>query len=164
MTTPRIEEMVEEFEHKIMSVDELGHQAHIGDAYNAIQWLRQALTEAHQAGKKEGIDEAVKIMESMKEDGETPFGHQELHETELAYNQALDDTIKALTNATRRTQNNYQQRNRGEELLEQRRMVLEKILNVGGNAANMEIEMSFWQPQLDKIDELIAKTELRDNY
>ena len=65
-------------------------RANIGE--NCV--IRQALTQAHQAG----IDEAVKIMESMKEDGETPFGHQELHETELAYNQALDDTIKALQN------------------------------------------------------------------
>lgn len=51
---------------------------------------------AYEQGRKAGIDEAVAVMESMKMDGETPFGHQELHETELSYNQALDDTIKAL--------------------------------------------------------------------
>lgn len=32
-------------------------------------------------------------LEGMKEDGETPLGSQDLHETEVAYNQALDDAI-----------------------------------------------------------------------
>jgi GH35 family endo-1,4-beta-xylanase len=94
MTTPRIEEMVEEFEHKIMSVDELGHQAHIGDAYGAIQWLRTALTKAHQAG----IDEAVEIVESKRRNPDkenTTFG-EDAGWIAVGYNQALQDTIKAL--------------------------------------------------------------------
>ena len=70
------------------------HKNHTVDASTILYSdAERVYTQAHQAG----IDEAEKIMESMKEDGETPFGHQELHETELAYNQALDDTIKALT-------------------------------------------------------------------
>jgi uncharacterized linocin/CFP29 family protein len=35
----------------------------------------------------------VERIESLKEDGETPFGSQELHETEVAHNQALDQAI-----------------------------------------------------------------------
>ena len=95
MTTPRIDE---NWQSKFLNK---GTELGCGDLSIMIGTVSEILDkvkdEAHQAGKKEGIDEAVKIMESMKEDGETPFGHQELHETELAYNQALDDTIKALT-------------------------------------------------------------------
>lgn len=47
MTTPRIKEMVEEFEEKIANKDfetwQLGKD-----------WLRKALTEAHQAGYADG--------------------------------------------------------------------------------------------------------------
>jgi hypothetical protein len=46
--TNNLEKLIErrqgEFEHKIMSVDELGHQAHIGDAYKAIQFVNQTAT------------------------------------------------------------------------------------------------------------------------
>ena len=90
MTTLCIEEILEKTLSNPDIVDYAGDYS--GRAYISEYHLRTALTQAHQAG----IEEAVKIMESMKEDGETPFGHQELHETELAYNQALDDTIKAL--------------------------------------------------------------------
>ena len=92
MTTLCIEEILEKTLSNPDIVDYAGDYS--GRAYISEYHLRTALTQAHQAG----IEEAVKIMESMKEDGETPFGHQELHETELAYNQALDDTIKALQN------------------------------------------------------------------
>jgi soluble cytochrome b562 len=42
-----IEQRQGEFEHKIISVDELGHQAHIGDAYKAVQFVNQSITEAY---------------------------------------------------------------------------------------------------------------------
>ena len=96
MTTPRIEEMVEQFKRDNVEEDGTMYRRMQQPTEMLLKRLRIQFAQAHQAGKKEGIDEAVKIMESMKEDGETPFGHQELHETELAYNQALDDTIKAL--------------------------------------------------------------------
>lgn len=35
----------------------------------------------------------VERIETLKVDGETPCGHQDLHETEVAYNQALDQVI-----------------------------------------------------------------------
>ena len=55
-------------------------------------WLRTTLTTYSNAR----VEEIIKIAEGMKEDGETPFGSQELHETEAAYNKALTDLIEAI--------------------------------------------------------------------
>lgn len=51
----RVEEIVKKFENEIISVDELGHEAHISDAYSAVQWLRTTLTQHHQDMIKEDI-------------------------------------------------------------------------------------------------------------
>lgn len=87
MTTPRIEELVEEFENIFVYDEELSEELerpigsepsfrkevkaeHMGDVLRLVRegkdwlrkdWLRQALTEAHELGKKAGIDEAVEI-------------------------------------------------------------------------------------------------------
>ena len=43
--------------------------------------------------KADWLRSEIEKLEGMKEDGETPFGTQELHETELAYNQAPTSII-----------------------------------------------------------------------
>ena len=48
---------------------------------------KRTLTQYHQ----DMMSELAEKLEGMKEDGETPFGSQELHETEVAYNKALTE-------------------------------------------------------------------------
>lgn len=95
MTTLRIEEMVDEFERQMPLMRAHGKllcATASPTTYKKIKdWLRKALTKAHQAG----IDEVVEIMEDNKiveQDGH-PFCFKE---KECEYNQALNDTIKAL--------------------------------------------------------------------
>jgi len=54
------------------------------------------LTTYGNAREQAKVEEIIGIAETMKEDGETPFGSQELHETEVAYNKALQDLIEAI--------------------------------------------------------------------
>ena len=64
-TTPRIEEMVEEFVDNYYSEGKDGGTV-FSTGFNGQlveEWLRTALTQAHQAG----IDEAVEIVESLRQ-------------------------------------------------------------------------------------------------
>lgn len=102
MTTPRIEELLEKMAQQEWLL--------IGDVPTAQSWLRTALTEARQAGKKAGIDEAVEVMEEMKRTKVYKlFQHHSTDSIEtitipanyesafrLGEKIALDDTIKAL--------------------------------------------------------------------
>ena len=87
MTTPRIEEMVEKYAESYRGI----LPPEVID--KSKDYWRSQLQEAHQVG----IDEAVEVMESMKrkrnmEEVESLY---EMNSRTL-YNQALDDTIKAL--------------------------------------------------------------------
>jgi len=53
-------------------------------------WLEMSLKEAY----RQALLDLLQSMEGMDEDGETPLGSQELHETEMAWNTALQ-TVRA---------------------------------------------------------------------
>lgn len=89
MTKPHIEEMAAQYAEMLDSVQEKYEFQRMSTPQReeTEQYLTKALTEAHQAGK----DEAVEILKGNKLDlskGGNQYGR--------GYNQALDNTIKAL--------------------------------------------------------------------
>jgi hypothetical protein len=66
------------------------------DDGSAMDWLENKLTQAHQAGRKAGIDEAVEIIERMKK----PLWNADVkkHTQNVIRHNILNDTIKALQN------------------------------------------------------------------
>jgi len=75
--------------------DELLESVNVGDTVTGF--LKADLKSTHhqqlQKARHDWLREEIVKLEGMKEDGETPLGTQELHETELAYNQALQTII-----------------------------------------------------------------------
>lgn len=102
-TTPRIEEMVEEFDKRWPIIEtEIGDDHPYLNLRDLRSYYVKSLTQAHQAG----IDEAVEKIEALRKtekypqsltgwDGKTEY-FERLSDGDIHYNQALDDTIKAL--------------------------------------------------------------------
>jgi hypothetical protein len=110
MTTPRIEEMMREFER--FTIMDGNRISLYGEAEIAETWLRQALTQAHQAGIDEGkFQEKVK-WETYQDEVESIFAwlhgdngdfpdlsqkpHYSFRSQLRTMRKALDDTKKAL--------------------------------------------------------------------
>lgn len=89
MTTPSIEEMVEEFEQQMPLMRAHGKllcATASPSTYKKIKdWLRTALTEAHQAGRDEAVERLQKLPYGTNGDGQ-----------QWVMKKDLDDTTKAL--------------------------------------------------------------------
>ena len=91
-TTPRIEEMVEEFDKRWPIIEtEIGDDHPYLNLRDLRSYYVKSLTQAHQAG----IDEAVSVCERHKM-AYTDLDSKRLRYEKQARNKALDDTIKAL--------------------------------------------------------------------
>lgn len=95
MTTPRIEEMVEELLKEAINDFDMA-KASAGREVSFSYWFRdemtKALTQAHQAGRDEAVERIRKnYIEPVPE-----ANGSDIDDYMRGYNQALDNTIKAL--------------------------------------------------------------------